>query len=74
MLTFAELSTRIYCYLVYAMQPIGALIILSLMLNLCMKLWRKWQDEAIENYRVQRRFREMRKHKPLIVEEQEEQK
>lgn len=74
MLTFAELSTRIYCYLVYAMQPIGALIILSLMLNLCMKLWRKWQDEAIENYRVQRRFREMRKHKPLIVEEQQEQK
>jgi hypothetical protein len=74
MLTFAELSTRIYCYLVYAMQPIGALIILSLMLNLCMKLWRKWQDEAIENYRVQQRFREMRKHKPLIVEEQEEQK
>ena len=74
MLTFAELSTRIYCYLVYAMQPIGALIILSRMLNLCMKLWRKWQDEAIENYRVQRRFREMRKHKPLIVEEQEEQK
>lgn len=70
MLTFAELSTRIYCYLVYAMQPIGALIILSLMLNLCMKLWRKWQDEAIENYRVQQRFREMRKHKPLIVEEQ----
>ena len=57
MLTFAELSTRIYCYLVYAMQPIGALIILSLMLNLCMKLWRKWQDEAIENYRVQQRFR-----------------
>ena len=74
MLTFAELSTRIYCYLVYAMQPIGALIILSLMLNLCMKLWRKWQDEAIENYRVQQRFREMRKHKPLIVEEQEERK
>ena len=70
MLTFAELSTRIYCYLVYAMQPIGALIILSLMLNLCMKLWRKWQ----ENYRVQQRFREMRKHKPLIVEEQEKQK
>ena len=74
MLTFAELSTRIYCYLVYAMQPIGALIFLSLMLNLCMKLWRKWQDEAIENYRVQQRFREMRKHKPLIVEEQEKQK
>ena len=74
MLTFAELSTRIYCYLVYAMQPIGALIILSLMLNLCMKLWRKWQDEAIENYLVQQRFREMRKHKPLIVEEQENQK
>ncbi len=74
MLTFAELSTRIYCYLVYAMQPISALIILSLMLNLCMKLWRKWQDEAIENYRVQQRFREMRKHKPLIVEEQEKQK
>jgi hypothetical protein len=73
-MAFAEISTRIYCYLVYAMQPIGALIILGLMLNLCMKLWRKWQDEAIENYRVQRRIRELKKRKPLIVEEQEKQK
>ena len=66
-MTFAEISTRIYCYLVYAMMPIGALIILGFMLNLCMKLWRKWQDRAIENYRFQQRFKQMRESLPEVI-------
>lgn len=66
-MTFAEISTRIYCYLVYAMQPVGALIILGFMLNLCMKLWRKWQDRAIENYRAHWEFMAMRRSLPNVI-------
>lgn len=68
-MTFASIATLIYCYLVYGILVVGALVILLFLLNLSMKLWEKLQDRAIINYRVEQRIRKMRKmRKPLKVE------
>lgn len=70
-MTFASITTLIYCYLVYAILVVGALVILLFLLNLSMKLWEKLQDRAIINYRVEQRIRKMRKmRKPLKVEQE----
>ena len=60
-MTFASIATLIYCYLVYGILVVGALVILLFLLNLSMKLWEKLQDRAIINYRVEQRIRNMRK-------------
>lgn len=60
-MTFASITTLIYCYLVYAILVVGALVILLFLLNLSMKLWEKLQDRAIINYRIEQRIRNMRK-------------
>lgn len=60
-MTFASIATLIYCYLVYGILVVGALVILLFLLNLSMKLWEKLQDRAIINYRVEQRIRKMRK-------------
>lgn len=60
-MTFASIATLIYCYLVYAILVVGALVILLFLLNLSMKLWEKLQDRAIINYRIEQRIRNMRK-------------
>lgn len=67
-MTFASIATLIYCYLVYGILVVGALVILLFLLNLSMKLWEKLQDRAIINYRVEQRIRKMRK--PLNVEQE----
>lgn len=67
-MTFASIATLIYCYLVYGILVVGALVILLFLLNLSMKLWEKLQDRAIINYRVEQRIRKMRK--PLKVEQE----
>lgn len=70
-MTFASIATLIYCYLVYGILVIGALVILLFLLNLSIKLWEKLQDRAIINYRVEQRIRKMRKmRKPLKVEQE----
>ena len=38
-MTFAKLFAIIYAHLVYAIEVIGALIILAFLLDICMKLW-----------------------------------
>ena len=55
-MTFAKLSAIIYAHLVYAIEVIGALIILAFLLDICMKMWSLLQDRAIANYRVQLRI------------------
>ncbi len=55
-MTFAKLSAIIYAHLVYAIEVIGALIILAFLLDICMKLWSLMQDRAIANYRMQLRI------------------
>ena len=55
-MTFAKLSAIIYAHLVYAIEIIGALIILAFLLDICMKLWSLMQDRAIANYRMQLRI------------------
>lgn len=60
-MTFASITTLIYCYLVYAILVVDALVILLFLLNLSMKLWEKLQDRAIINYRIEQRIRNMRK-------------
>ena len=60
-MTFASITTLIYCYLVYGILVVGALVILLFLLSLSMKLWEKLQDRAIINYRVEQRIRNMRK-------------
>lgn len=67
-MTFASIATLIYCYLVYGILVIGALVILLFLLNLSIKLWEKLQDRAIINYRVEQRIRKMRK--TLIIEQE----
>lgn len=67
-MTFASIATLIYCYLVYGILVVGALVILLFLLNLSMKLWEKLQDRAIINYRVEQRIRKMRR--PLKVEQE----
>ena len=67
-MTFASIATLIYCYLVYGILVVGALVILLFLLSLSMKLWEKLQDRAIINYRVEQRIRKMRK--PLNVEQE----
>ena len=62
-MTFASIATLIYCYLVYGILVVGALVILLFLLNLSMKLWEKLQDRAIINYRVEQRLRKMRNNK-----------
>ncbi len=70
-MTFASIATLIYCYLVYGILVVGALVILLFLLNLSMKLWEKLQDRAIINYRVEQRIRKMRKmRRPLKVEQE----
>ena len=60
-MTFASIATLIYCYLVYGILVVGALVILLFLCNLSMKRWEKLQDRAIINYRVEQRIRNMRK-------------
>lgn len=67
-MTFESIATLIYCYLVYGILVVGALVILLFLLNLSMKLWEKLQDRAIINYHVEQRIRKMRK--PLKVEQE----
>lgn len=55
-MTFAKLSAIIYAHLVYAIEVIGALIILAFLLDICMKMWSLLQDRVIANYRVQLRI------------------
>lgn len=69
-MTFASIATLIYCYLVYGILVVGALVILLFLLNLSMKLWEKLQDRAIINYRVEQRIRNMKNNKPLNVEQE----
>lgn len=69
-MTFASIATLIYCYLVYGILVVGALVILLFLLNLSMKLWEKLQDRAIINYRVEQRIRNMKNNKPLKVEQE----
>lgn len=45
-MTFASIATLIYCYLVYGILVVGALVILLFLCNLSMKLWEKLQDRA----------------------------
>lgn len=67
-MTFASIATLIYCYLIYGILVVGALVILLFLLSLSMKLWEKLQDRAIINYRVEQRIRKMRR--PLKVEQE----
>lgn len=69
-MTFASIATLIYCYLVYGILVVSALVILLFLLNLSMKLWEKLQDRAIINYRVEQRIRNMKNNKPLNVEQE----
>jgi len=70
-MTFASIAILIYCYLVYGILVVGALVILLFLLSLSMKLWEKFQDRAIINYRVEQRIRKMRKmRRPLKVEQE----
>ena len=69
-MTFASIATLIYCYLVYGILVVGALVILLFLLNLSMKLWEKLQDRAIINYRVELRLRKMKNNKLLKVEQE----
>ena len=69
-MTFASIATLIYCYLVYGILVVGALVIMLFLLNLSMKLWEKLQDRAIINYRVEQRIRNMKNNKPLNVEQE----
>ena len=55
-MTFAKLFAIIYAHLVYAIEVIGALIILAFLLDICLKLWSLMQDRAIANYRMQLRI------------------
>lgn len=53
MLNYPPSSTPIWFY---AIEVIGALIILAFLLDICMKMWSLLQDRAIANYRVQLRI------------------
>lgn len=55
-MTFASITTLIYCYLVYGILVVGALVILLFLLDICMKMWSLMQDRAIANYRMQLRI------------------
>ena len=66
-MTFAKLSAIIYAHLVYAIEVIGALIILAFLLDICMKMWSLMQDRAIANYRVQLRIAALKQLKRIAA-------